>query len=144
MTRIFPFRRIILHDSQRFFSDDTSFIIVQILVSFVKRAANLHAFLFFSKSFRHSFQKKLLNLLKSVSNSAFGQVIWGHLNSDAIARKNLNKVHSHLSGHVRQDFKIIFQFDLETGVWQCFKNYPIEFNRFFFCQVQSRVYGSAR
>lgn len=57
-----------------------------------------------------------MNALFSENDSSLGQVIGADLDGDFVPGQDSNKVHSHLSGDVGEDFVSVFQDDLEDGV----------------------------
>ena len=49
-------------------------------------------------------------------NSSFGQIVWAHLNFDAIARKDANVVHSHFAADVGVDYVTVLQLHAKACV----------------------------
>lgn len=72
------------------------------------------------------------DLLHTISNSTFGQIVWGHLNFHFVAGKNTNVVLAHAAGNMGCDGVAILKFYPESGVrqgihYRAFKFYGIVF-----------------
>ncbi len=73
-------------------------------------------------------------LLASPGDPAAGDVVRGHLHRDLIAGEYPNKVHSELTGNVRQNNVAIADIHLKHGVGQGFYYRALEFDYIVFCQ----------
>ena len=81
-------------------------------------------------------------LLVAVRDSTPGEVVWGELNLNLVARKNADVVHTHLSGDVRQNFVAILELDAEHGVRQRLDNGAFEHYGVFFRLGQGGLLNS--
>ena len=79
---------------------------------------------------RHSLRRisNCTLLSDSVRYASTCQVVWSELDTDAIARKYLNKVLANLAGDVRQNAVTVIEFDPKHGIGQGFLDCPLEFN----------------
>lgn len=75
-------------------------------------------------------------LLVPVRDPTSFEVVGGELHLDAIARKDADVVHAHLSGNVSQNFVAVFQLYAEHGVGKGFDNGPFQYDCVFLCFCQ--------
>lgn len=73
-------------------------------------------------------------LLETVGDASAREVVDGQLDGDAVARQNLDVVHAHLAGDMRQDLVAVFEFDLEHGVRESLQNLAFKLDDVFFRQ----------
>ena len=78
-----------------------------------------------------------LVLFGTPGNAALLQVVWRHLHSNLISRKNSDEVHSQLSGDVSQNYVAIWQLNFELSVWQSFQYFAFNFDYVFLGQVKN-------
>ncbi len=78
--------------------------------------------------------KKGTYLLEAIRDTTAVEVVYGKLNRNLVARKDLDVVHTHLPGNVRQDFVAVLEFHLEHRIRQCFFYRTLEFDDILFRQ----------
>jgi hypothetical protein len=71
-------------------------------------------------------------VLASEGDSAPGQVVGRKLHRHPVARKNLDKMHPHLTGYVGQHPVAVIEFHEEHGVRQRLDDRSFYLNRLFF------------
>jgi hypothetical protein len=71
-------------------------------------------------------------LFPPVHDPAPSQIIGGELNGNLITRENLNEMHSHFSGNVRENTVPVVQFNPEHGVGQGLHHRSFHRNDIFF------------
>jgi len=72
-----------------------------------------------------------LKLFISVSNSAATQIIRRQFDCDAVSGQNLDVMHPHFTGDMRQNAMIILQDDPEGRVFQAFLDDTVDFYGLF-------------
>ncbi len=75
----------------------------------------------------------MLVLLETIGDSTTVEIIGRQFNCHPIAGKNLDVVHAHLAGDMRQDLVPIFQLDLEHCVGERFDNRSLKLYCILFC-----------
>jgi len=69
----------------------------------------------------------LLELLESVCDPTFGQIIRGHFNGDVIPGQNANTVFPHTSGCVGNNLVVIYEFYAECRIREEFNDFSFKF-----------------
>jgi hypothetical protein len=120
ITRTMPLRLMTLHLLQIFRTEDRTFI-----------ADTLPIFKVFYPCADAPTRKRRRSLLETIGDSSPRQIIGRQLYRDLVSRQNLDEVHPHLAGYVRQDLMAIFHLDPEHGVGEGLQDRPLDFNRVF-------------
>jgi hypothetical protein len=111
ITRTIPLRRIMEHLGQIFRTDERTFMVFNSISSSINTLnAEGGAMLF-----------------KAVRYPASGQIVGSKLNGHFISRKNLDEMHPHLAGYVRQDFVAVLHLDAKHGVRESFQYRALNF-----------------
>lgn len=128
MTRTTPFRLIILHLSQIFFTEARTFIIKPHPIIFVK-TKNTSSSASISQFLRMS---RISILLISIGDPSSCQVIRRQLNSHFIAWEYSNEVFSHFSGDMGQHSMTILYLHSKHSIGQWLDNGPFDLNDILF------------
>ena len=76
-----------------------------------------------------------LSGLAAERNPAPAEIIGRQFYSHTVTWKNLDVMHAHLPGYVRQNLMAIVQFNLKHGIRQGLYNGSFNFNGIFFCHT---------
>lgn len=74
------------------------------------------------------------NLLETIGNPTFCQIIRRHFDGDFVARQDANTVFPHTSRRMGDNFVIIHELHAKCSVGQKFNDFAFKFQEFFFSQ----------
>jgi hypothetical protein len=77
--------------------------------------------------------------LESVNDPAPRQVVWSDLHQHPVARKDADKIFTHLPADMGKDLMLIFQLYTKNSVGQGFHHNGFKLDGFFFAQTLSSV-----
>lgn len=77
----------------------------------------------------------LVNLLVAEGDTSFREVVGTHLYFHAVAGEDLNVMHTHLTGDMRDDEGSVLELHAEHSVGQCLGYRSVYFDAVLFCHT---------
>lgn len=144
MTRILPWRRMILHLSHIFLTEGRTFISLSFRYADRSIRARPAAGDCFLSCNPHAKDPGLRGsvrpigpfgeLLEAIGDAAAVEVVDRQLHRNSVAGQDLDVVHAHLAGNVGENGMTVLEFHLEHRVGQGFEHRALEFDYIFLSQ----------
>lgn len=117
------------------------FLLGVLLINYIHSALALHnlavgrSFLYGCLNFHFNLNLVVVLTFVSESDTAFCQIVRRHFQLNLVAGKNLDVMHTHLTGNRGDDHQTVFQFNAKHGITQCFDHCAFLFYRQLFYHI---------